>query len=198
MAYRFLNISSKCSQRINLNSNIYKHTHTKSQTYEPKDTNSETRFDLSFKEYRSIRKRMKWRDLGVGLLGGVVSMYGFIEVFTKWQPGLFTMAPEDIKPILGLDPLIVLGMGGMSSLLIGYLALYHGGAVVWRLFRPQLANQLSGRDKDFLNRIAKYRFKGVTNQSWEDDYHGERINTLSDYRQWIRKQQQKKRAADLI
>ena len=141
---------------------------------------------------------MKWRDLGVGMLGGAVSMYGFIEVFMKWYPDLFTMAPEEIKPIYGLDPIIVLGMGGMSSLLIGYLTFYHGGTVVWRLFRPQLANQLAKRDKDFLNRVGKYRFKGVTNQAWEDDYHGEKINTLSDYRQWIRKQQQKKKAAENV
>ena len=198
MAFRFLTIS-KFGHRLTTNSNIYKQSpflHTNSQ--KPKETNNKTGFAMSFKEYRSIRKRMKWRDLGVGMLGGVVSMYGFIEMFIKWQPDLFTMSPEDIRPIFGMDPLIVLGLGGISSLLIGYLTLYHGGAVVWRLFRPELANQLAGRDKDFLRRIFENRFKGVTNQSWEDDYHGEKINSLSDYRQWIRKQQQKKKAAETV
>ena len=149
---------------------------------------------MSFKEYRSIRKRMKWRDMGVGMLGGVLSMYGFIGMFIHYYPDLFTMSPEEIKPIFGLDPIIVLGVGGVSSLLIGYLAMNHGSSAVWRLIKPELSKQLSQRDRDFMRRVAAYRFKGTTQQSWEDDYHGEKINTVSDYRQWIRKQQQKARA----
>ena len=158
-----------------------------------KQVTNHGQLSITFKEYRSIRKRMKWRDMGVGLLGGVLSMYGFIEMFIHNYPDLFTMSPEEIKPIFGLDPLIVLGIGGMGSFLIGYLIVNHGNSAVWRLIRPELSKQLSQRDRDFMQRVAAYRFKGTTQQWWEDDYHGDKINTVSDYRQWIRKQQQKAR-----
>lgn len=46
------------------------------------------------------------------------------------------------------------------------------------------------RDIDFLQRLQKHRFSDVN--KYEDDYYGDKIMTLSDYRQWIRKQQKRK------
>ena len=46
------------------------------------------------------------------------------------------------------------------------------------------------RDNDFKLRIAKHRFEG--DSRFEDDYYGDKIKNLSDYRQWIRTQMQKK------
>lgn len=46
------------------------------------------------------------------------------------------------------------------------------------------------RDIDFLQRLQKHRFSDVN--KYEDDYYGDKIITLSDYRQWIRKQQKRK------
>ena len=43
------------------------------------------------------------------------------------------------------------------------------------------------READFLARISKYR--ATTNSRYEDDYYGESVKTLSDYRQWLRRQQ---------
>ena len=160
----------------------------------PKQVTNPGQFSISFKEYRSIRKRMKWRDMGVGMLGGVLSMYGFIGMFIHYYPDMFTMSPEEIKPIFGLDPIIVLGIGGICSFLIGYLFVNHGSSAVWRRIRPELSKQVTQRDRDFMQRVAAYRFKGTTQQWWEDDYHGDKINTVSDYRQWIRNQQQKAKA----
>lgn len=46
------------------------------------------------------------------------------------------------------------------------------------------------RDKDFLERLQKYRFSGVN--KYDDDYYGDKVMTPSDYRQWIRQQQKRK------
>ncbi|KAI6656449.1 Presequence translocated-associated motor subunit PAM17, mitochondrial-like [Oopsacas minuta] len=189
MAYRMLSTTS-----LRLTSYNHNPYNKRSLSSTPNNPTSKPPFALTFKEYRSIRRRMKWRDLGMGMLGGIVSMYGFIEMFIRYQPDLFTMSQEEVKPILGIDPLIILGMGGISSLLIGYLAMNHGTSAIWHLTHPEISKELSQRDKDLMQRIAAYRFKGTTQQSWEDDYHGEKIYTLSDYRQWIRKQQQKRKA----
>ena len=50
------------------------------------------------------------------------------------------------------------------------------------------------RDEDFLQRIQKFRFSEFSR--YEDDYYGDKIMTLSDYRQWIRQQQRKKESAE--
>ena len=49
------------------------------------------------------------------------------------------------------------------------------------------------REKDFLDRLNHHRFSEF--QKFEDDYYGDKIATLSDYRQWVRQQDKKKEVA---
>ena len=46
------------------------------------------------------------------------------------------------------------------------------------------------RDEDFLQRLQKYRYTGIN--KYDDDYYGDKVMTLSDYRQWVRQQQKKR------
>ena len=50
------------------------------------------------------------------------------------------------------------------------------------------------READFLERIAARRASSYS--KFEDDYYGENIKNLSDYRQWLREQQKKQRMAE--
>ena len=52
------------------------------------------------------------------------------------------------------------------------------------------------RDVDFLQRLQKHRFSDVN--KYEDDYYGDKVMTLSDYRQWIRQQQKRKENAQAL
>ena len=47
------------------------------------------------------------------------------------------------------------------------------------------------REVDFLERIVSHRASSYS--KFEDDFYGESIKTLSDYRQWVRKQHEKKK-----
>ena len=47
------------------------------------------------------------------------------------------------------------------------------------------------RETDFLSRLNQHRFVSVS--KFEDDYYGEKIKNLSDYRQWVRMQQKRRR-----
>ena len=49
------------------------------------------------------------------------------------------------------------------------------------------------RDEDFFQRIEQHRFSSFNR--YEDDYYGDKVMTLSDYRQWVRQQQKKKEVA---
>lgn len=51
------------------------------------------------------------------------------------------------------------------------------------------------RDAEFLARLQKHRFSEVN--KYEDDYYGDKVMTLSDYRQWIRQQQRRKESTQL-
>ncbi len=46
------------------------------------------------------------------------------------------------------------------------------------------------RETDFLKRLQKHRYSDVS--KYEDDYYGEKVLSLSDYRQWVRQQQKRK------
>lgn len=46
------------------------------------------------------------------------------------------------------------------------------------------------RDRDFLKLLQKYRFSEVN--KYDDDYYGDKIMTLSDFRQWARQQQKRR------
>ena len=50
------------------------------------------------------------------------------------------------------------------------------------------------RDKDFQERVKKHRFSAFSR--YEDDYYGDKVKTLSDYRQWVRQQMKRKEAQD--
>ena len=50
------------------------------------------------------------------------------------------------------------------------------------------------READFLERITARRASSYN--KFEDDYYGENIKNLSDYRQWLREQQKKQKIAE--
>ena len=52
------------------------------------------------------------------------------------------------------------------------------------------------READFLQRISSHR--ASTFSKFEDDYYGESIKSLSDYRQWVREQQKKRRIEEKL
>ena len=47
------------------------------------------------------------------------------------------------------------------------------------------------READFLERISSQR--SLSFSKFEDDFYGESIKNLSDYRQWVREQQRKRK-----
>ena len=51
------------------------------------------------------------------------------------------------------------------------------------------------RDDDFMKRLQKHRFSGIN--KFDDDYYGDKVGTLANYRQWVRKQQRKRDLADI-
>lgn len=119
----------------------------------------------------------------------------------------------------GLDPLLFSGFCGAASAMVGFVL---GGTIfnaTWQILSRDKARQYSQvhfyhalmlaffipihytyvdssnlihfqREADFLKRLEKHRYSEVS--KYEDDYYGERVRTLSDYRQWVRQQQKRR------
>ena len=68
------------------------------------------------------------------------------------------------------------------------------GSLNFSLIPLIVAKPVFQREADFLERITSRR--ASTYSKFEDDYYGENIKNVSDYRQWLREQQKKQRIAD--
>lgn len=148
---------------------------------------------MPFEEYRKLKKALKMRARIAGLPTAVVGVMASSFVNIHFNPRMFEMTPEEVQPILGMDPIVLAAVCGVGSGAVGFIL---GGAIfnaTWKLLARNKARQLQERDEDFLQRIQKHRFSAFNR--YEDDYYGDKVVTLSDYRQWIRLQQKKRENA---
>ena len=105
----------------------------------------------------------------------------------------FNLYFDPTQTIAGVDPLVMIGLTTFGGMLTSYLA---GGALagmLWRRFRPGTARLMDTKQKDFYERIVKHRANVApdpTKVNFSFDYYGEKINSVADYRQWLRKQRQ--------
>lgn len=152
------------------------------------------RFQLSFDEYQKLTRKLRTRQRLAGVPFGVTALIASSCVSAYMFPNMFDATPEQIQPILGMDPMIFCGLLGVASAGVGFAA---GSAMfksVWRVWNKEMAQNLQEREADFLGRIASQR--ASTYSKFEDDYYGENIKNVSDYRQWLREQQKKQRIGD--
>lgn len=122
--------------------------------------------------------------------GGVPSVLAFIMA----EGALLSLPVFDpTQTIMGVDPLVMIGLTTIGGTLTSYLG---GGALtgmLWRRLRPGIAQRMDARQKDFYARIVRHRANVApdpTKVNFSFDYYGERINSVADYRQWLRRQRQ--------
>lgn len=152
------------------------------------------RFSLSFEEYQKLKRelRTKQRVAGIPFGFGAITTCSFAMAYL--HPDMFDATPESVTLIMGLDPLVVSGISGVVSGAVGYVAGVNIFKWIWSKLNKEKARNLYERDTDFLNRLDKFRFG--EDSKFEDDYYGESIKTLSDYRQWIRTHQRKRETSE--
>ncbi|KAG7664749.1 PAM17 [[Candida] subhashii] len=92
------------------------------------------------------------------------------------------------KPIMGFDPLMVMGGGVILGGLVGYLIGPFMGTSVFKVLHKSKIAQYEIRNKEFLKRLREKR-PDPSSQSFSNpipDYYGEKIYSLKDYKQWLR------------
>lgn len=92
------------------------------------------------------------------------------------------------QPIFGIDPFMVLGgvviVGGVAGYLVGPSI----GVRVFNVKNSKVLSEFRAKDQIFLQRIKRNRVD-PSSQSFSNpvpDYYGERINSLTKYKQWLR------------
>lgn len=92
------------------------------------------------------------------------------------------------KPIMGIDPFMVMGGAVILGGVAGYLVGPSLGNVLFKLKNRAVLQQFAAKDKVFLQRI-KHNRVDPSSQSFSNpvpDYYGERIYSLESYKQWLR------------
>lgn len=92
------------------------------------------------------------------------------------------------KPIMGLDPFMVMGGAVILGGGVGYLFGPFIGTAVFNLKNKAVMHQFKIKDQIFLQKIRQHRVD-PSSQSFSNpvpDYYGERIYSLKDYKQWLR------------
>ncbi|OBA23510.1 Presequence translocated-associated motor subunit PAM17, mitochondrial [Metschnikowia bicuspidata var. bicuspidata NRRL YB-4993] len=92
------------------------------------------------------------------------------------------------KPIMGIDPFMVMGgvviIGGVA----GYLAGPSIGVRVFNMKNSKKLPEFMVKEQNFLQRVQRNRVD-PSSQSFSNpvpDYYGERIYSLDNYKQWLR------------
>ncbi|TPX35484.1 hypothetical protein SmJEL517_g02097 [Synchytrium microbalum] len=151
------------------------------------------RSGITWTQYFTMRHQRKTYERTGGILGATVGFLGgtfYFGAVADFDP---------TTPIMGIDPAIAFTLGAMGvaggALVAGIL----GGGSLWRLMHGKVINAIDARDKEFFDRVKRYRSDASKSspQNQIPDYYGEKIKSLSEYRQWLRKQRQFRRKAEI-
>ncbi|GJJ68434.1 mitochondrial import inner membrane translocase subunit TIM23 [Entomortierella parvispora] len=110
----------------------------------------------------------------------------------------FLMQPFDPTPIFGFDQLLVYGVGTLAAGLLGVAIGPVMGNTAFRALHHRARPLVDKMDKEFHKHIVKHRVDPTRNSGRNvvPDYYGEKIKSISDYRNWLRKQHNFRRKAD--
>ncbi|CCH45025.1 Presequence translocated-associated motor subunit PAM17, mitochondrial [Wickerhamomyces ciferrii] len=137
--------------------------------------------DLSWVDFFKLRKEQ--RNINVvssvftALTGSFVS-WGYIS----------NIEIDPTQLIFGFDPFMIFFAGFMATTGVGYLFGPALGGVIFNLKNKSKLPLFNSKNKIFLEKITQNRVD-PSSQSFSNpvpDYYGEKINSIKQYKQWLR------------
>ncbi|CAI4216116.1 unnamed protein product [Parascedosporium putredinis] len=103
---------------------------------------------------------------------------------------LATGIAEPLLSLIPLDPFITMGLMAFSSATLGWLLGPSLGAGVFNMWHRRIKPQMASKEKEFFARIKKHRVDPSTSSVGNPvpDFYGEKISSVSGYRQWLKDQ----------
>jgi import inner membrane translocase subunit TIM23 len=162
---------------------------------------------LTWNRFLALRKTRR----RISLVASIISASGAIAV------GIVVLSTQDVDSMgaqmLGLDPIIVLGLSTVACGLVGWLIGPFFGNAFFNLMYKRLRGQIAmvrhypysclsrapytnlvasntQKEREFYARIKKFRVDPTSSsmQNPVPDYYGEKIGSVTDYRRWLKDQ----------
>lgn len=145
---------------------------------------------LPWAQYFKIRKSKRNWEVATTIPSSVLGLAGGITYFGSL---------ESTGMIFGIDPMFVYGAASIGCMGLGWLLGPFIGGSFWRLSHRKSLALIEERDREFYNHIVKNRVDPSRQSPVNPvpDYYGEKVNSLKQYRQWLRDQARFRRKATL-
>ncbi|KAI8975537.1 mitochondrial import protein Pam17 [Mycotypha africana] len=139
----------------------------------------------TWNDYFKLRKKRRMYEVASYLPSTVVPAAGTASYFFQMQIDPFTK-------ILGMDPIMAAAVATISAGFGGFLLGPVVGNTLFKLMNRRHGTAMDLRDKEFYNHIKKNRADARLNsvRNPVPDYYGEKIQSVHDYRAWLRKQRE--------
>ncbi|KAF3916809.1 hypothetical protein ABW20_dc0108868 [Dactylellina cionopaga] len=138
---------------------------------------------LDWNSFLKLRKQKRRFNLAGSIFCSIVTSTIGINI-------LGTLEIDPSKMIWGLDPLMALGVGLIASGATGWLIGPVAGTQAFKFMNRRWLPEITKKEKEFFHHIKKNRvdpsFQSLSNPV--PDYYGEKIGSLSQYRQWLKDQ----------
>ncbi|SCU87575.1 LADA_0E04830g1_1 [Lachancea dasiensis] len=136
---------------------------------------------FTWTDFFQLRKQERRINLGSSVVTALLTSNA------SWAY-LSTMEIDPMQTIMGFDPLVVVSAGLLASGAFGYLLGPIFGTTVFKMRQKSNLADYNKKTKDFLRHVIDNRVDS-SSQSFSNpvpDYYGEKIGSVSEYRQWLR------------
>ncbi|KAF7730542.1 TIM23 complex component [Apophysomyces ossiformis] len=152
--------------------------------YSTSQRNDDTSIE-SWNDYFKLRKKRRMYEIGSYAPCTIVPFLGTGAYFMNLE-----IAPT--TTFFGMDPLMGSVLATTASGFVGFLVAPVVGNVFFKLFNRRMQPAMDARDRDFYEHIKRNRADARLNSIRNPipDYYGEKIQSVTDYRSWLRKQRE--------
>ncbi|KAI8144299.1 mitochondrial import protein Pam17-domain-containing protein [Fennellomyces sp. T-0311] len=135
--------------------------------------------------YFKLRSKRRKYEIASYLPSTLVPMVGTGTYFMQLQIDPFST-------FMGMDPLMAAGLSTVGAGFCGYLLGPVVGDMLFKLMNRKYVAAMDERDKAFYEHVKRNRSSARLNsiRNPVPDYYGEKINSVADYRSWLRKQRE--------
>ncbi|KAL9541232.1 hypothetical protein MBANPS3_009236 [Mucor bainieri] len=139
----------------------------------------------TWNDYFKLRKKRRVYEVASYLPSTVVPAAGTFAYFLQMQV-------DPLTKVLGMDPLMAAVASTLAAGFGGFLMGPVVGNAFFKLMNGKVVHAMDIRDKEFYEHIKKNRADARLNsiRNPVPDYYGEKIQSVQDYRAWLRKQRE--------
>ncbi|CAD0111632.1 unnamed protein product [Aureobasidium uvarum] len=136
---------------------------------------------LTWDEFLKLRRTRRFINLGSSALSGAASVAVAVPAFAEFEI-------ENIgAQMTGLDPMFIIGGSLMGVGAVGWLLGPFLGTAFFNIWKGSLRKEFA---RDFYSHIKRFRADPASSSvnNPVPDYYGEKINSVADYRRWLKDQ----------